>query len=405
MVTFFYITFCLLFVGIRASQSLIDLSDTLIIFGVVSLAFSKKLTTLIPLPKKAILFFVFWWLGVVFSYHENFSLFQSRSIQGIYEFRWIISFVCFYYALQMMKPEHIDKILVYVLGLSFLVDIFLFLSGSESRMFGAVGSPMALAQTVSPLLVYVTHLLIYELVHKRNFSTNYLWITILTVTSGAYTLFMTQTRGAIAAFAVSLLFTFFWLEKKWRLLALSSSTILIAGVILLSPALKTRLQQIGSQQDFSTVSRSLFWKANTELFLESPILGKGFGVNNYLFFDRLTADERALLMEDPGLKTTHAHNQYLQFAAGTGLWGLVCYLLFLGSLIFFVFSSLKGAQDHNTSYFARLVGLWGALLCFALNGATEANFSIAKDRITFLFLAAYALVLTFKGPDRPNHVS
>ena len=116
---------------------------------------------------------------------------------------------------------------------------------------------------------------------------------------------------------------------------------------------------------------------------DHPLLGVGFGQNrNHL---KKYYSELGFAADMP---ISHAHNQYLQFWAGTGTLGLLCYLTFL----FFIFKAIwKGYRNAPGEYKGVMLGLFSAVLCFIIGALTEANFNISKNRFLFLLLAGVAI--------------
>lgn len=109
--------------------------------------------------------------------------------------------------------------------------------------------------------------------------------------------------------------------------------------------------------------------------------------------ERLTEYYDKLQIPQTELKS-HAHNQFLHFAAGTGLLGLVIFLFFLGSI--FRSGILGFIQNNDTLIKSIYLSLLSSFICFVAAGLTESNFSISKNRFFFLFYCAFIIALAIK---------
>jgi O-antigen ligase len=68
--------------------------------------------------------------------------------------------------------------------------------------------------------------------------------------------------------------------------------------------------------------RKMIWAGHFQIFKENPIFGAGYGQNTKAL-PRVYLEMGA----PPDTLVSHAHNQYLHLAAGTGILGLLSYLL------------------------------------------------------------------------------
>ncbi|MFN7453134.1 MAG: O-antigen ligase family protein, partial [Pseudobdellovibrionaceae bacterium] len=128
--------------------------------------------------------------------------------------------------------------------------------------------------------------------------------------------------------------------------------------------------------------RAWIWKANWQMFMDSPVFGVGYAENVKQlpkYYQVVGAPE--------GLLQSHAHNQYLHFLAGTGVVGLCAYLLVL---LYFLNLTRKvwiviPAKDEMHK--ALCLGALGAQMAFLVGGLTESNYEHSKIK--------YWLALTF----------
>jgi putative inorganic carbon (HCO3(-)) transporter len=110
-----------------------------------------------------------------------------------------------------------------------------------------------------------------------------------------------------------------------------------------------------SDQNFAILERLAHWRAAFRMFEAHPWLGVGIG-NYTAAYPRYQDIE---FWQDP---LGHAHNIYLNFAAETGLVGLVAYLMFWGATLFLAWRAVR----QNTGLARGIaVGSLGALVHLA----------------------------------------
>jgi O-antigen ligase len=128
------------------------------------------------------------------------------------------------------------------------------------------------------------------------------------------------------------------LIKKNKFLGIMAMVIAIAVMIPLVPQKYwERASTITQFSDPAIGKRLAGWKVGTDLFMENPLIGVGFGMFRYEYFMKsITSSDVRFKM---GLD---AHNLYIHTAAETGIFGL----LFLILLIIFTFKYLSAAKKN-----------------------------------------------------------
>lgn len=128
--------------------------------------------------------------------------------------------------------------------------------------------------------------------------------------------------------------------------------ILVACALLLGlvaaavwhPATRAAAQQIGATRLSSTsAERGDLARVTAEQFWSAPLTGVGPGQLNFRYIDHTGNPVRAL----------YTHNEYLQTAAETGVFGLVLALAWLGAL---AFASLRSRTPAGAAAFAVVAG-------------------------------------------------
>jgi O-antigen ligase len=162
---------------------------------------------------------------------------------------------------------------------------------------------------------------------------------------------------------------------------------LVGGVVVLCSVLAVSwigVQQIlGRFANFQTLDVTAGKRAAMRLdtwhiFLDHPVIGTGLGTLQMVFplYDSIY----------DGRIVNHAHNDYLELLAETGILGGLCYAGFLGVLLL---ASLKGLENLQSSFnsalnLAGLIGCCGILV----HSFVDFNLHIPANALLF-FVAAH----------------
>jgi O-antigen ligase len=180
---------------------------------------------------------------------------------------------------------------------------------------------------------------------------------------------------------------------------------MIGGSLLLflsisSPQFRDRISSAVNIQHKHHDERKLVWKANFEIFKDYPFFGIGFKNNTpHLseYYERLGISQTTI--------KSHAHNQFLQILATTGIFGLLFYLaiwfrLFQMSWLSWKFLnkiSIKNSKNISDNLFWKqglVLGSIGGLVAFLIAGLSECNFDDSKANYMLSFVVA-AIVWVF----------
>ena len=142
---------------------------------------------------------------------------------------------------------------------------------------------------------------------------------------GLTSLVLTYTRGAWISFFCGFS-CFIWLANK-KLIVWLTPLFLLTGILLFyfQPGFQQRIESLVNLKYNSNSERIQLWKTNWEMFKDHPAFGVGLHKN-----DKLVENYNKILGHKHNV-VSHAHNTYLQFLVGTGLFG------FISLMIFFVF--------------------------------------------------------------------
>ena len=196
-------------------------------------------------------------------------------------------------------------------------------------------------------------------------------------------LFLCASRGGIVSFAVELLILLLLLLVR----RVHSKHMMLGGLVVLCAVMavswigvKQVLERFAGIQslEVSTGKRTAMRRDTWRLFLDHPLLGTGLGTFEMVFppYDSLY----------DGKIANHAHNDYLEVLAETGLLGGLCCAWFLGAVIW---NSLKGMAELGSS-FGSALNLTGLLACSGIlvHSLVDFNLHIPANALLF-FVSAH----------------
>ena len=198
-------------------------------------------------------------------------------------------------------------------------------------------------------------------------------------------LILSASRGGIVSFAFQMVILFLLLLVR----RVSSRHMLGGGAIVLAAVMAVSwigVNQVlarfagGQTLEATAGKRASMRKDTWRLFLDHPILGTGLGTFEMVFpaYDSLY----------DGKIVNHAHNDYLEFLAETGMVGGLCCLWFLGVVLL---NALKGTAELGES-FGSVLNLTGLVACsgILIHSLVDFNLHIPANALLFLVSAHMA---------------
>lgn len=204
---------------------------------------------------------------------------------------------------------------------------------------------------------------------------------LIFVIVGVFAILFTGTRGAWLAVLVLLpLITFIHSKSKLKNLGiLSAAFALIVALVMVTPALSSRVATIGDLKMQSNSERLLMWQSAWQMFKDHPIFGIGYGQYGEAYQTQYISP----LAKETNLR--HAHNNFIQILAECGLVGFSAFILMI---TYFSYFALKGwAVEKNIAYLLYLCVLWGVIF----HGFTEYNFETSVTSKIYWFALGLCL--------------
>ncbi|MBX7230519.1 MAG: O-antigen ligase family protein [Bdellovibrionales bacterium] len=197
---------------------------------------------------------------------------------------------------------------------------------------------------------------------------------------GVLGVLVAASRGAWIGILLTLFLYFLFAQRRLIIPFFILSGISFGALVMKSESAYRRISELlHGQLDESSQIRYHLWQAYTKMIAEHPFLGVGlFQTEQFLpeYYKKINIQESFV---------SHAHNIYLQWAAGAGLPALILFLFIAGYFL------IKSFQLTKTSP-------WGWALFLAqvyllIGGLTEANFIDAE--VNHIWIFSWALTQFF----------
>jgi O-antigen ligase len=198
-------------------------------------------------------------------------------------------------------------------------------------------------------------------------------------------LFLAASRGGIVSFAAEVVMVVIWmsLRRMGPKQMLGGAVVLIAALSMVSwLGVKEISQRFSSLKamEASSGKRASMRRGSWRIFLDHPWMGTGLGTLQTVFPPYETLYD--------GRIVNHAHNDYLEALAETGIAGGLCCALYLGLLLFHSSRQLLGG---NAS-FAAVLNLSGLVACigFLIHSLVDFNLHLPANAQLFFLVATLA---------------
>ena len=198
-------------------------------------------------------------------------------------------------------------------------------------------------------------------------------------------LFLTASRGGIAAFLVQLglLAILIWTRRGGRKpLVAGAAVLLLAGVLVAWLGVGRALERFAKFQslEVSEQRRLGMIKDSWRIFLDHPVVGTGLGTLIVVYPQYETFYDGKLV--------NHAHNDYVEALAETGVVGALCCAAFVVLLFRSALVNLRASR--NSLNFAIHLGALVACAGLLAHGLADFNLHIPSNALLFFLQAALA---------------
>jgi O-antigen ligase len=198
-------------------------------------------------------------------------------------------------------------------------------------------------------------------------------------------LFLAASRGGIVSLAIEVVVVVMWmgLRRMGPKQMLGGAAVLLAALLMVSwLGVKEIAQRFSSMRamEVSSGKRASMRRDTWRIFVEHPWMGTGLGTLQMVFPPYETLYD--------GRIVNHAHNDYVEALAETGIAGGLCCALYLGLLLF---HSLQRLPAGNSS-FAAVLNVSGLVACagFLVHSLVDFNLRLPANAQLFFLMATLA---------------
>ena len=351
--------------------------------------FKKRVKYILPF----FIFLIFVFISTLLSRSLSFSFWGSyERCFGFLTWLHLFLFYCLL-IFNLKTKDQLTKLIGVIFGTTFFICLYgviqLFgfdfikweVNPSESyRIFSSLGQPNFLASWLLLVLPLISLFFFYcfNFWRKEKKSILFPFFAFLMFLFVFFVLIFTQSRGAWLGFLSQILILYFfllWYFKKRRLFCTSLIIVLGLGLILIglniyhfnSPINESLSPIIGRLESLVYLGgatgrlRLYFWQDGLELISKKPFFGYGPETQRFYYISYYRPEFAAL--EAINSYPDRAHNDIIDTLLTTGFFGLISYLLFIGSSFYFGIKQVLKKLDFSGLFIlALLLGVFGYLV-------------------------------------------
>jgi len=279
------------------------------------------------------------------------------TLYSIIEFNRILIFYTFFYFVISFpfKKKDIHFIANTTIAISIIISIYgIFqffgydiFQWAELRKIHIMGyhlirssSTFAHPNALASYLIIAISFTIYQLSNTRKS-----WVYIIPLILNSLCFLTTFSRAAIGAFILASFTIYIILKFKYspktihllKVLSIFLAVVIILGSFLILISGRTRLAEL------VTGKRIGIFKTTINMIQDNLLFGVGPG-NYKLNFSKYQTKDLSLMRPEILLRVTHAHNEYLEIFAETGIFGFLLYLYILYIVIKIIIKKLIGTK-------------------------------------------------------------
>ena len=281
-------------------------------------------------------FFIFLMIYLLSAMLSDYPITSFSAIE-----RLLVSYIFFAITLAFIDPQRLISSLPKVIIIGVTISSILGIAGTvfdislitrdETTYVRALGGNVN-ANSFSSFVVLAFPLLVHYFLTTTKF--RYRLFCMLLIIIYVLAIISTYSRGGLLVFSIVLLFLFLEYRHKFKVrtfgFALSFIVLLIPSIFFFTPiSYIDRIESIGDTTDTSISRRQSYLDVGFEIFKENPIIGTGPGT----YRDEYAATDVALVYSKEGESyeklRRFSHNTYIEVLTGTGLVGLVIFLIIL----------------------------------------------------------------------------
>jgi O-antigen ligase len=306
------------------------------------------------------------------------TLLQPVSAFGFQQLYYLFPYALLFIIISQLHIKNIEKLFLsnsFLLSLLISIPFGLFLQNRYSTLSNFSRLQLSWANAnylASYLLVTIGFILYTWKTAKKK------WIhftALISLIAALLFLFWTQSRGGMLSLILVLLalYIIYAIKKQKKLHIIISITILILLLLSFNYVFRTIRPQ-------TITFRERVYKANVEYIKHNWLFGSGLGtfVNE---FPRYRLKDYKLLGQEDII--SHAHNEFVEIWAETGIIGLALFIAF----IFTLFRQYKRKIKSNDKYFIYVLAF--SLVLLLIHNLFSITMRVPPILIYFFFLAGF----------------
>jgi len=309
--------------------------------------------------------------------------------------KWASYFLLFFLTMESFETEaHVRQFVWLLLSLGFAVSLFGIIQHFtfNGKLYWLVPLPPGVGP-FGPFVdpdhfagfVELTAPLGFALLLFRAWRREQLTVLLLFTIVPVGAVILSASRGGIIGLALEFALLAF-LSRRQRVgrrqLLGAATIVLVAGYFIVWLGVSKAIERFAllAHEGISRELRVSIYQDTWRMVLDRPWFGTGLGT--------LVAVYPRYASFYNGLTVDHAHNDYLELLAETGIVGGLLGLSFIGLLFLRGFSVLK--SERNPFARATIAGSLTACAGLLLHGLVDFNFHIPSNCLTFLLLSCIA---------------
>ena len=229
--------------------------------------------------------------------------------------------------------------------------------------------------------------------YRREKWTPRIWLTLVSGGLGLVSILFCGGRGPVLAALIGLIVLLLLLAKsarRWGCMILAA--VILVGV--LTPSVRSRFTtelRYHFNADWPG-GRLFIWERSLEMISDHPLTGVGPGNFDQEYIKRLDSTVTSKFWYQ------HAHNDFLEAAARSGIPGLVSFTLLWAALLYSLGRAWRRASNDPESRCRLAIGIVGSIVFLAAS-MTEATFSDEEVRTVLLVVWAVGLSEVYKPAE------
>lgn len=314
-----------LLTGIFTSRPLIELGQLLLIIPMIKCLWDSYKQKNLGLPTSAYWLLAFIVIALISLWVNADDVQKMSNVRS--KLKYPLYGVIGIYFLRYWVRESSDQIKKWVLNIFLVSVLFSSIYGIVTYFLDDLHRLNGLIYTSKQAYgsLYFLAILFGVLLHHKKFqnilSTRF---ALLTFTVCLIAMIMTYARGAVLGLLISMPISLFFYRKKIAYIMGATSILvaLIMGGYYFFGKTNTSFRFLITKTNNSDSMRKSIWLASVMAIKERPLLGWGY----FNFKHQVERIKNQYDLPRKDFVDSHSHNNFLEIAAGTGLFGLFAFL-------------------------------------------------------------------------------